>query len=208
MNEENLNMKSLIITCNDKEYKHLFEEEQITNIRSISKTITSLALGVAISKGYFKDGVETYIMPYFKDASITNESNLKYLEKIQIKHLSTLTFGIDAQILNESHISSLDKDTDLIEFALNYPIKYEAGTFFFYSNAPIYLLSVIIEKEIGVKLSDFIKKEVIDKLEITTFNWLESNQHYSMGCTGIEMLPSDLHKLGKLLLNNGIYNGS
>ena len=206
MLKKNLQMTSLIITQGDKEYKHLFEQEKVTNIRSISKTMTSLALGIAISKGYFKKGVETYIMPYFDDVIITNKTNQKYLEKIQIKHLITLTFGIDAQILNERHIETLEEGTDLLKFALNYPIKYKAGTFFFYSNAPTYLLSVIIEKEVGIKLSKFFQKAVIDKLNITSFDWVESKQHHTMGCTGIKMLPSDLHKLGKLFLNNGVYN--
>ena len=201
-----LQMKSLIVTHNEVKYKHFFEEEKVNNVRSISKTMTSLAFGIAMAKGYFKEGVETYIMPYFADVTITNKENLKYLDKIQIKHLLTLTFGIDTTILHKEHIASLEEGANLVEFALNYPLKYEVGTFFFYNNAPSYLLSVIIEKEVGMKLSEFFRKEVIEKVEITKFKWSESKQGHSMGCTGMELLPSDLHKLGELFLNNGIYN--
>ena len=206
MNDLNLNMESLIITQNNIEFSHFFTDEKATNIHSISKTITSVAFGIALSKGYFKDSIETFVMPYFNDITISNKDNIPYLKNMKIKHLLTLTAGYEAQILNENHLATLDNNINLIEFSLNYPIKHEPGSFFFYTNAPIYLLSTIIEKEVGMKLSEFVRKELIEKLDIKTFNWKECNLHHSMGCTGIEILPHDLHKIAKLFLNKGGYN--
>ncbi len=205
MQQENLNMQSLIITCDSKEYKHIFTNERFINIRSISKTMTSLALGIAIEKGYFKNGLEEYIMPYFESVKISNEDNIKYLEKTKLKHLVTLSMGYEEMILNEKHTANLG-ETDLCELALNYPIKHNPGEFFFYTNAPIYLLSMIIEKVVGMKLSQFVGMEVLDKIGITDYTWVESKQGHSMGCTGLTITPNDLHKIGKLFLNNGKYN--
>lgn len=205
MEIENLNMGSVIITCDGKEYKKLYTEEKLENIRSLSKTITSLLSGIAIDRGYFKNGIDEYIMKFFEDVKINNADNLKYLKEIKIKHLITLTVGYEEKILNEKHLETI-KGQDLCEFALNYPIKHKPGEYFFYTNAPIYLLSAIMEKETGMKLSAFAEKELFRKIGINNFNWIESDQHHSMGCTGLEITPSDLHKIAKLFLSKGTHN--
>ncbi len=130
MKNEKLNVESLIITCDNKEYKHFFKEESLKNVRSISKTITSIALGIAINKDYFPNGVEEYVMPYFRDVNINNKGNLKYLNETKIKHLITLSMGYEEMILNEKHLKQI-KGNDLCEFVLNYPIKHKPGEYFF-----------------------------------------------------------------------------
>jgi len=144
-------------------------------------------------------------LPYFKDIEITNEANSKYLELIQIKHLLTHTMGHDKQLLDKSHLKALSDDINLVKYVLNYPLKHAPGEYFCYSNAPIYLLSVIIEKVTGMKLQEFAKQEIMDKMNIN-FNWSESKEHHTWGATGLETLPTDLHKLGKLFLDSGKYN--
>lgn len=207
MKNEDLNMETLYITCKDKEYKYVFnnKDEELKNVRSISKTVTSIALGIAIDKGYFKNGIEEYIMDYLSDVNITNKDNIKYLKETRIKHLITLSMGYEDMILNEGHLKELG-DIDILEYALNYPIKHKPGEYFKYTNAPIYILSVIIEKATKMKLSEFVYKEIFSKIEINDFKWVECSKGHSMGCTGLTIFPKDLHKLGKLLLNKGMYN--
>lgn len=201
-----LKVESLMITQFDKDYCHLFVNENLKDIRSISKMITGLALGVAITKGYFKDGIDTYILPYFESETITNKENMEYLKKLQIKHLISYTAGYDKQVLNKAHLDTIGEVSNFTSYALNYPLKYKPGEKFVFSNAPIYLLSIIMEKEIGMKLKDFVQQEIMSKLNIENFEWEESKENHTWGATGIKILPTDLHKISKLLLNNGKYN--
>jgi len=202
-----LNVESIIITQNDVEYKNLFTIEFLKNIRSISKTITCLALGIAIDKGFFKQGINTYIMDYFKEIDIDNKNNLEKLVKLQIKHLITFTGGYDKQVLNKKHIRTLKDDINLLKAALNYPLVYDPGEKFVFSNASIYLLSIIIDKEIGKSLYDFVNQEMMKKMEIDHFEWDKSREGYTFGATGLKILPSDFHKIAKMILDNGIYKG-
>lgn len=208
LEKSKLKIESLLITKNGKDYYHSFVDEKLKDIRSISKMVTGLALGVAIEKGYFKHGIDTYVLPYFQEVAITNKENLKYLEKLQIKHLISYTAGYDKQLLNKAHLTTIKGVTNFTSYALNYPLKYAPGEKFVFCNAPIYLLSIIIEKETGMKLKDFAEKEIISKLDITNFEWKESLEKHTWGATGLKLLPTDLHKIGKILLNNGKYNGS
>lgn len=206
LEKSTLKVESLLITQNGKDYYHLFVSEKLKDIRSISKMVTGLALGVAIEKGYFKNGIDTLVLPYFKEVTITNKENLKYLEKLQIKHLISYTAGYDKQLLNKAHLNTIKDVTNFTAYILNYPLKYAPGEKFVFCNAPIYLLSIIIEKETGMKLKDFVEKEIMNKMDITNFEWEDSLEKHTWGATGLKLLPTDLHKIGKLLLNNGRYN--
>lgn len=203
-----LKIESLFITQNNKDYSHFFVSEELKDIRSISKMVSGLAVGIAISKGYFNNGVDTYIFPYFKNEIITNKRNLENLKKLQIKHLISYTAGYDKQLLNKAHLNTIKEVTNYTSYALNYPLKYSPGEKFVFCNASIYLLSIIIEKETGMKLKEFVKQEIMDKLNIKNFEWEESLEKHTWGATGLKLLPSDLHKIGKVLLNNGKYNGN
>lgn len=203
--KKKLKVESVMITYRKKNYKHFFKKEELKDIRSISKLISGLALGVAIEKGYFKNGIETYVLPYFQDEKISNKENLKYLNQLQIKHLITYTTGYDKQVLNKAYLKN-EKSNRYTEIALNYPFKYAPGEKFVFSNASIYLLSILIEKETTMKLSEFVKENIFNKMNISTCIWEENEENHTWGATGLKLYPSDLHKIGLMLLNGGIYD--
>lgn len=208
MIEESLKMDTVIVKQNDTVYKYVFEGgNERKNIRSISKVIVSMCTGIAISKGYFPDGVEELIFKYFSDRIITNVENIKYLECLKIKHLITLTMGHNERTMNSAQMASL-QGKDLIDYILNFPICNEPGQSFLYTNPPAYLMSYIIQKVTGKKLLDFAKENIFNYLDISDITWKESEQGVNMGCTGIEINADDLLKIGELLLNDGKFNGT
>ncbi|WP_163100735.1 hypothetical protein [Peribacillus alkalitolerans] len=46
-------------------YKNRKMSDKVHKVNSISKSVLSILLGIAIDKGYFKDGVDTLISKYF-----------------------------------------------------------------------------------------------------------------------------------------------
>ena len=71
-----------------EEYKNEFFKEDTLNVMSVTKSITSLLIGIAIDMGYIKS-VDDYIMSYFKD--YTPKRGEKTIYDIKIKHLLTMT---------------------------------------------------------------------------------------------------------------------
>ena len=71
-----------------EEYKNEFLKEDTLNVMSVTKSITSLLIGIAIDMGYIKS-VDDYIMSYFKD--YTPKRGEKTIYDIKIKHLLTMT---------------------------------------------------------------------------------------------------------------------
>ena len=71
-----------------EEYKEGFSKEDTMNIMSVTKSITSLLIGIAIDKGYIKS-VDEYVMDYYKDY-YTPKRGEKTIYDVTIKHLLTM----------------------------------------------------------------------------------------------------------------------
>lgn len=186
-------------------YKHIFNSpEKKGAIRSISKPIVCLCYGIAIEKGLFPLGLAQPIMPYLKAQNITNEDNVPYLEKLTIYNLLTLTLGHEEKMLDSKHVAIITGQ-NYADVVLNAPIKHVPGEYFIYTNAASYIASVVFQNATGYKLLEFARQNIFTPLGITDVLWAESPQGYNMGCTGIEIFADDLIKIGRLLLNGGIY---
>lgn len=208
MDAEELKMDTLLISQYNQVYKHLFEGGECkASIRSICKPITCLCYGIAIEQGFFRKGLDEYVYPYLKlTQKVTNIENLKYIEKWTIRTLLTLTIGYEMKMLDSKHLPSIEGQ-DYADVVLNAPLKHEPGRFFIYSNAAMYLASVVFQNALGVKLVDFANRYLFAPMEITPVIWKESPQGYNMGCTGIEMDAEDLLKVGEMILHRGEYRG-
>ena len=71
-----------------EEYKAGFTKEDTMNIMSVTKSITSLLIGIAIDKGYI-NSVDDFVMDYYKD-SYTPKRGEKTIYEVTIKHLLTM----------------------------------------------------------------------------------------------------------------------
>ncbi len=72
-----------------EEYRGGFSKEDTMNVMSVTKSITSLLIGIAIDKGYIKS-VDEYVMDYYKDV-YTPKRGEKTIYDVTIKHLLTMT---------------------------------------------------------------------------------------------------------------------
>lgn len=208
MDDNELKMDILIMKNGEDVYKHAFvSEEKKASIRSLSKPITCLCFGIAIAKGYFDGGLNEPVYQYLrKTQSITNEDNLQRIKKWTIRTLLTLTIGYENKMLDSKHLPLIE-GLDYADVVLNAPLNHDPGEFFIYSNAAMYLASVVFQNATGMKLVDFANKYLFLPLGIKPVVWKESPQGYNMGCTGIEMYADDILKVGELLLNKGVYKG-
>lgn len=206
MNESELAMDELVVKQREKVFKHVFtDKETKTNIRSISKLITCLCYGIAIDKGYFKNGLDEIVYPYLvATQTITNQANIQRIEKWTIKTLLTLTIGYEKKMLDSKHLPSIQGE-NYGDVVLNTELNHEPGEFFIYSNAAMYLASIVFQNATGIKLADFANEYLFSPLGIEHIYWQDSPQGFSMGCTGIEMHAEELIKIGEILIGKGKY---
>lgn len=198
-----LNIDSIFLEQDGRLDKVFYSEECLHELRSCSKLLVAMAIGIAIDKGMVT--LDTFIYPSIKDiVDIKNKSNLEKIKKWKIRNLLTHTTGYESQMMSERYIENIDKD-NLLEYALNYDIPYEPGKRFAYNNVEPFILSVFFQEKFGINLTDFINENIFKKLNIIDYKW-ENYGKYCPGATGLYMRHTDFHKIGQLLLNDGKYN--
>ncbi len=87
-------------------------------------------------------------------------------------------------------------------------MPYDPGEYFTYNNAAAYVLSALIQQETGSNLSDWLNENLFKHLNITEFKWEKSAQYICLGASGLWLKSAELHKISRLLLNNGYYNST
>ena len=210
-NGENLKMDYLTITQGDVSFTHVFNgaQERI-DLRSLCKPIIALSLGRAMEAGLVFSGekvtLDTPIFPLIKSlAVLTNKKNRKMWDRVTLRHVLTHSIGFADGLLFSKDIKDKDPET-FLDFIVNYDISYEPGTHFVYSNVGPYLLSVIIQEQLGLNLSEWVSQTLFSQLGIVDFEWKNYGK-YCAGATGLLLSHEDFNKIGLLLLNKGMYEG-
>jgi len=162
------------------------------NIYSISKSFTSVAIGILIDRGLLK--LDDMILKFFKD-SVNNYRPV--YETMTLKHLLTMSVGHPYD-----YMYNLQPDQDPIKVFFEGDIVDEPGTKFMYNNLCTFLLSAIVTKITKMSLLDFCDIEIFQPLEIEKPVW-KSFGAMTLGASGLELSAIDLAKFGHLLLNNG-----
>ncbi len=163
-------------------------------IYSISKSFTSIAIGICQDQGKLK--LDDFILDYFKK-DVQNPS--PGYEKLTIKHLLTMSVGQEQDILQD--LSPKDNAIDKF-FHVN--LIHEPGTVFMYNNSATFILSAIVTKVTGKSCNDFLEEVLYNVMEINKPVW-DSLDGISMGAFGIKLNTIDLAKFGLLLLNEGVW---
>ena len=207
MDKYGLKMDTLIVKTEDSVFKHIFTEpEKKASIRSLSKPITCLCYGIAIDKGLFDKGLDEPVYQYLKNTQkITNADNIKYIKQWTIRTLLTLTIGYEKKMLDSKHLPLIEGE-NYADVVLNSPLNHAPGELFIYSNAAMYIASVVFQNATGEKLVDFANRNMFSFMDIAPVVWKESPQGYNMGCTGIDMYADDILKIGELMMCGGVFN--
>lgn len=205
-----LNIDSIFIEQDGKLDKVFYKDEQLHELRSCSKVLVAMAIGIAIEDKMLVNGIplslDTKIFPSIKNlVKIKNKDNLLKIQTWTIKNLLTHTTGYESQMMSERYIEDIDKN-ELLDYALNYDIPFDVGTRFAYNNLEPFVLSVFFQESFGINLKDYINEKIFKKLNIKEFEW-DNYGKYCPAATGLYLKHSDFHKIGLLLLNNGRYDG-
>jgi CubicO group peptidase (beta-lactamase class C family) len=222
--EETLNIRSVIVVRNgyiidegyltNTKFRPVREDyrREMHNIFSVTKSITSLCIGVAIKKGYINNVSQTFFEFFPELWDLTYDLRKK---NITLEHLLTMTSGIEWDESSVAYDSMSNDYTQLylssnwIQFYLDKPMMYDPGENFAYSGGSSMLLSAIIQKVTNKTTSEFAHENLFTPLGIIEehWRWETSPQGMSNGAAYLFMTPRDMAKIGLLCLNNGTWDG-
>lgn len=167
---------------------------------SMTKSIVSLLLGIAVDRGLIGD-LDAPALSFFPEFA---ELRTPEKERITLRHLLTMTAGLNASV--SAPMLSRDRDPD--RHAFEQALAREPGAAFEYSNLDSEIIGAILEKVTGKPLDMFAMDELFRPLGITDVDWFRrlGNQR-PMSSNGLSLRPRDWAKIGQFVLNRGAWNG-
>ena len=179
------------------------------SMQSVSKTVTSVILGVAMLRGDFKSSVDTPILHYFDLAKVKNGDDRK--RRITLKHILTMTTGLswneelayDDPRNDASIMEALD---DWVQYVIDRPMAGEPGKIFNYSSGNTELLAHIFQKETGQDIDSYGEKYLFAPLGMK-HHWKRTYLGVVDTEGGLFLNGGDLAKIGYLYLHDGMWDG-
>lgn len=190
----------IVIKDGIKIAQHQYEPEIRYNQYSLSKSFTSLAVGIAIDEGLLK--ITDNVVDFFSDK--VPEDPSPNLLKLNIKHLLTMSVGQKEPILMGT-MRPFIKEDDWVTYALSQEFVYEPGTKFLYSNIGPYLAGMIVQQLAKCNLVDYLMLRVFEPLEIKRPTWECDRFGNTFGAGGLFLSVSEIAKFGQLYLQNGVW---
>ena len=192
-----------------EEYFNGHAAEMPHDLRSVTKSIRAILLGIAIDKGII-DNINDPISKYLKNPA-PNRNLDKRKEKITIKHLLTMSSGLDCNDWDKKSKGQEDKvykKNDWLQYTLDLPMVNEPGEVSNYCSMGVVLIAEIISQAAGMTIQDFAQQFLFDSLGITNIKWGHtSDKNVIPSGKRLYMTSRDMAKIGQLILNNGKWNG-
>src|SRR4030095_7458536 len=173
--------------------------------RSISKSIVSACIGIAIQQGKIKS-IDQKIFDFFPEYA-KQDTGLKSL--LTIKHLLTMSSGLtwnEEVPYNNPENSEIRmiRSSNPVEYVLSQSMDFQPGKKWKYNGGTTQLLAAIIEKTTGKKVDQFAKEYLFQPLGITTFQWIKyPGTDLRAASSGVRLRSRDLLKFGLLYYNGG-----
>ncbi len=173
------------------------------NIKSASKSVLSILIGIAIDQGYL-EGVHQTIGEFFPEYFNSNPDSVK--ASITIEDLLTMRSGLAST--SRVNYGRWVTSNNWIQYKLNRPLQGVPGQDRIYSTGNTHLLAVILTRASGMNTLQFANRYLFNPMNIRITGWDRDPQGYFLGGNNMAMRPRDMVKLGQLMMDVGQYEGN
>ena len=176
-------------------YYQPYDKEKLHRMFSETKSYTSLGIGLLVSDGVIR--LEDKICQYFPEY-LPGKVH-PWLEEMTIK---------DMLRMETCHNKTTYEKTSTTEnwvrsFFQTVPAR-RPGQIFVYDTSASHTLCALVEKLTGQKLLDFLKDRILRQIGFSEESYImEDPFGVSMGGAGLMAKPTDMLKVGLMLLNGG-----
>lgn len=221
------NTVGIIVLKNGKTlYENYFHDYTATNavhVASVTKSILSALIGIAIEDGYIQS-LDQRVLDFFPEYTV--KIGEKTIQSVTIKNLLTMTASYKYEIepYEQFFASNNWMNAALDLLGGNGPI----GEFTYSAIIGTHILSGVLTKVTGQSVFDFaterlflpldihVKHSVVlhNKEEHLAFfqdkyvsGWVTDPQGINAAGFGLTLTPMDMAKIGQLYLDGGVWNG-
>lgn len=182
--------------------RNIEDRDQIANIKSATKSVTSILTGIALDKNFLDSLNQTIysIIPEYFDVNLEKRT-------ISIYDVLTMQTGLDWNNDKDTRPLITGKEESSLEMVIDKDIVFTPGTDFQYTDGNPQLLSGIITERTGKSLEDFADENLFSKMGIKDFYWEQHPDGLNFGAVALYLRPRDFARFGLLCLQHGNWGG-
>ncbi len=213
LNAQEHKMHSMLLVKEGKlvmeEYFNGYNHEQRQDLRSVTKSIISLLVGIAIDQGRIgsvDDPVAKYLYEFRSAANDAPEKRM-----ITIEHLLTMSSGMDCNDWDKKSAGQEDKlykKKNWYDFMAALPMVRNPGSESYYCTGGVMVLTRILELTSGMDWRLQADEYLFKPMGITDVEYGHTSKKKMPGASHrLYMRPRDVAKLGQLVLKWGQWKG-
>ncbi|MCS7463316.1 beta-lactamase family protein [Paenibacillus doosanensis] len=215
----------VVLHGGEKVYEGYFDgytADDTVHIASVTKSVVSALIGIAIDKGYIKS-IDQKVLDFFPDYKVKRGE--KTIQNVTIKNMLTMTAPYKYK--SEPYTKVYTSD-DWTKAALDLLGGKGGLGGFKYSTIGIQVMSGILANATGQPVRDFATENLFEPLGIKTPHntiihckeeyfafikdkyargWVIDPKGTNTAGWGLTLTPRDMTKIGQLYLNGGLWNG-
>ncbi len=199
-------LHSLLVAQNGEPViEHVFAGpglDEPVNIKSLSKTVLSALVGVAIERDVF-EGVDQPVLELLGEQVPDNAT--PGVEEITVSHLLSLQAGL--RRTSHQYYGPWVTSDNWVHHILTRPFDAEPGGPLIYSTGSSHLLSAALTQASGRSTLELARTWLGEPLNIIIPPWGKDPQGVYFGGNNMHLSPRALLKIGELYRQGGVYEG-
>jgi CubicO group peptidase (beta-lactamase class C family) len=189
--------------------QHTFDATTKHDLRSASKSVISLLVGIAIDRKLIASADEPVIKFYPEYTAVKSDG----WDRITLRHLLTMSSGMqwdenrgwNDPKNDEPHLGS---EADPIRYVLSKPVAKPPDALWTYNGGSTDLLGNILERVSGKPLEAFAREALFQPLGINDVEWMNYPKNGKVAAAaGLRIRPREAAKIGQLVLDHGAWIG-
>jgi CubicO group peptidase (beta-lactamase class C family) len=179
------------------------------DLRSVTKSVVGLLFGIAHADGKIGPLSTPVLDLYPDDADLRSPAR----NAITLEHLLTMSSGLQWNEDFGAYGSRTNDDTRLYwtwsirRYVLDRPIVAAPGSQWNYSGGNAAVLGEIVARAAGLSLPALAGARLFEPLGIHDWKWVGDLYGRPMAEGGLRMRPRDMAKIGRLVLDRGLWRG-
>jgi CubicO group peptidase (beta-lactamase class C family) len=197
------NLTSLVVARNGtverQEYFNGGGAAVSQDVRSVTKSVVSLLVGIALDRGCLRSLDQT-LGELLGSSAPTDAAK----RAITLRQLLTMTSGLGGdELANVALYNQWAAAPDQLTYVWDLPLVATPGSQFNYYSPGYYVISRILTANCGQGTSEMARDALFAPLGIGARAWEADDKGYINGGAGLSLTPLDMVAIGNLVLANG-----
>lgn len=209
LREENYDIRSLLVVKDNalilERYTHELTRDHNYELYSVTKTVVALLAGMLIEEG--RIGLEDDIASIITDERPDLAEQVADKQAIQLRHVLSMASGL-AYDFDPEDDPIYFGSPDRLKLVANTDTHFAPGSDFEYTDVNPVFATAMLSAAANEPLQAYAAEQLFKPLGMKNYAWERADeQGLVSGGWGLRLRPTDMAKLGELIINDGKWQG-